>query len=168
MEPEILSITAHIDAPPARVYEVAHDPWNLPCWAPSFFLEVERQDDQWVVRSPLGRAVIEFAPLNEEGVLDHTLRLDSGETFVNHMRVSPSGDGSEISFALARREGMSDAQFAADAELVAADFARLKAIVERGVADAARAAAADGADADGGTGEGPGAGPAGGPEPAEA
>lgn len=139
MEPEIRSITARIDAPPARVYEVARDPYNLPRWAPSFFLAVERVDNDWVVQSPLGRALLEFAPLNEEGVLDHTLRLDSGATFVNHMRVAPSGDGSEISFALARREGMSDAEFDADAALVAADFARLKAIIEQGVAEAMRA-----------------------------
>lgn len=166
MESEIRSITTHIDAPPARVYEVAHDPWNLPRWAPSFFLEIERVDEQWVVRSPLGRAVLEFAPLNEEGVLDHTLRLDSGETFVNHMRVVPSGDGSEISFALTRREGMSDAQFAADAELVAADFARLRMIIERGVAEAARVEAQE-EGSDEASGEGAGDGPGSGAAPGE-
>jgi len=139
MEPEIRNITIRIDAPPERVYEVARDPYNLPRWAPSFFLEVERIDNDWVVRSPLGRALIEFAPLNEEGVLDHTLRLDSGEIFVNHMRVVPSGDGSEIGFALSRREGMSDARFDEDAALVRADFARLKMLVEQGVAEAMRA-----------------------------
>lgn len=139
MAADIRSITTRIDAPPERVYEVARDPYNLPRWAPSFFEAVERIDNEWVVRSPLGRARLEFAPLNEEGVLDHTLRLDSGEAFVNQMRVVPSGDGSEISFALSRREGMSDAQFEADAAMVAADFARLKTIVEQGVAEAMRA-----------------------------
>lgn len=139
MEPEIRNITTRIDAPPERVYEVARDPYNLPRWAPSFFLAVERVDNDWVVQSPLGRALVEFAPLNEEGVLDHTLRLDTGQVFVNHMRVVPSGDGSEIGFSLARREGMSDAQFDEDAALVAADFARLKTIVEQGVAEAMRA-----------------------------
>src|SRR5690606_6379621 len=103
MEREIRNISTRIDAPPERVYEVARDPYNLPRWAPSFFRAVERVGNDWVVQSPLGRARLEFAPLNEEGVLDHTLQLDSGETFVNHMRVVPSGDGSEISFALARR-----------------------------------------------------------------
>ncbi|MFA7505513.1 MAG: SRPBCC family protein [Burkholderiaceae bacterium] len=139
MEPETRNITTRIDAPPGRVYEFARDPYNLPRWAPSFFLEVERVDNDWVVHSPLGRALIEFAPLNEEGVLDHRLRLDSGEVLVNHMRVVPSGEGSEIGFVLSRREGMSDAQFDADAALVAADFARLRTMVEQGVADAMRA-----------------------------
>lgn len=139
MESEVRNISARIDAPPERVYEVARDPYNLPRWAPSFFKSVERVDNDWVVQSPLGRARLEFAPLNEEGVLDHTLQFDSGETVVNHMRVVPSGDGSEISFALPRREGMSDAELADDAALVAADFARLKAIVEQGVAEAMRA-----------------------------
>jgi hypothetical protein len=139
MEAEIRNVTTRIDAPPRRVYEFARDPYNLPRWAPSFFLEVERVDGEWIVRSPLGRARIEFAPLNEEGVLDHTLTLDTGEVFVNHMRVVPTGEGSEIGFALERREGMSDAQFEEDAALVAADFARLKALVEQGVAEALRA-----------------------------
>lgn len=139
MTGEIRNVTARIDAPPRRVYEFARDPYNLPRWAPSFFLEVERVDNEWVVHSPLGPARLEFAPLNEEGVLDHTLRLESGEVFVNHMRVVPVGDGSEIGFALERRDGMSDAQFEEDAALVAADFARLKALVEQGVAEAMRA-----------------------------
>lgn len=141
MTAEIRNITAQIDAPPQRVYEFARDPYNLPRWAPSFFLEVERVENEWVVRSPLGPARLEFAPLNEEGVLDHTLRLETGELFVNHMRVLPHGEGSEIGFALERREDMDDAQFEEDAAMVAADFARLKALVERGVADAMRARA---------------------------
>ncbi len=149
MAAEIRNITAQVDAPPARVYEFARDPYNLPRWAPSFFLEVAREDNDWVVRSPLGRAVIEFAPLNEEGVLDHTLKLDAGEVFLNHLRVVPHGEGSEIGFALERRDGMSDAQFEEDAALVAADLARLKALVEQGVAEAMRARAADDAAAQG-------------------
>lgn len=153
MEPEIRNITTRIDAPPERVYEVARDPYNLPRWAPSFFLEVERVDNDWVVRSPLGRALLEFAPLNEEGVLDHTLRLDSGEIFMNHMRVVPSGPGSEISFALTRREGMTDAQFTDAAALVAADFARLKTIIEQGVAEAMRAMPPEPPASEGGPGD---------------
>lgn len=44
---------------------------------------------------------------------------------------------------------MSDAQFEEDAALVAADLARLKALVEQGVAEAMRARAADDAAAQG-------------------
>ena len=156
MTAEIRNITAQIDAPPQRVYEFARDPYNLPRWAPSFFLEVERVENEWVVRSPLGPARLEFAPLNEEGVLDHTLRLETGELFVNHMRVLPHGEGSEIGFALERREDMDDARFEEDAAMVAADFARLKALVERGVADAMRARAQEPAPGSGETPTEPG------------
>ena len=39
--------------------------------------------DGWVADSPMGTVTVEFAPPNEFGVLDHVVRLPSGETVYN-------------------------------------------------------------------------------------
>jgi hypothetical protein len=46
------------------------------------------------------------------------------------MRVIPDEGGSEVLFTLRRRAGMTDAEFGADADAVAADLARLKRAME--------------------------------------
>ena len=46
------------------------------------------------------------------------------------MSLIPDGDGCEVVFTLRRMVGMSDEEFERDAEAVAGDLARLKAIME--------------------------------------
>jgi hypothetical protein len=46
------------------------------------------------------------------------------------MRVIADGDGSEVVLTVRRRPGMTDAEFKADGDAVAADLARLKRILE--------------------------------------
>jgi hypothetical protein len=48
------------------------------------------------------------------------------------MRVIEGDGGCEVVFTLRRQDGMSDAEFARDAGLVAADLARLKQVLEGG------------------------------------
>jgi hypothetical protein len=48
----------------------------------------------------------------------------------NALRVVPNGDGCEVMFTLLQLEGMTDAQFAADAAHVAKDLATLKNLME--------------------------------------
>jgi hypothetical protein len=45
------------------------------------------------------------------------------------MRVIADGKASEVVFTLRRRPGMTDDEFARDAELVAADLARLRQVL---------------------------------------
>ena len=67
---------------------------------------------------------------NPFGVLDHVVTLPDGQTFNNPMRVVPNGAGSLVTFTLFRQEGMSDANFARDAEMVESDLQALKRVVE--------------------------------------
>ncbi|MGK5682020.1 SRPBCC family protein [Actinoplanes sp. URMC 104] len=129
--------TAHlaerIDRAVNDVYAYVSDPANLATWAPGLGSTVEQVEGVWYVRSEgLGRARVDFAPRNGFGVLDHVVTLESGETFLNPLRVVPYGEGSEIVFSVRRQPGVSDEEFARDTGAVAADLARLKEILERG------------------------------------
>ena len=75
-----------------------------------------------------GRGV--FAPTNEFGVLDHLVRLPSGEAVYNPMRVIAGERACEVAFTLRRSPGMSDEDFRADVAAVATDLARLKQVLE--------------------------------------
>ena len=130
MTTESRQLSEWIDANVDEVYGYARDPANLPQWAPGLGTSVEQVDGQWFVETSGGRVGLEFAPLNEYGVLDHDVTLPSGEVIYNPMRVTRQGDGSEVVFALRRLPGMTDDEFARDAAAVAADLARLKQVIE--------------------------------------
>jgi hypothetical protein len=120
-----------IDRSVDDVYAYAANPANLPAWAHGLGGTVAEFGDHWVAEaSPMGRVVITFAPYNELGVLDHDVTLPSGETVYNPVRVIVSDAGSEVVFTLRRRPEMSDADFERDADMVAADLARLKELME--------------------------------------
>lgn len=110
-----------IDATPEAVYEIASDPHRLSMWAAGLADPTLRDAD------------VEFAPHNAFGVLDHVVRLPSGEQVYNPMRVIPAGAGEprcEVVFTLRRRPGISDAEFEADAAAVTADLVTLRRLVE--------------------------------------
>jgi len=127
-------VSVWIDAPPDTVYDFAADPATWGQWAAGLAEGgLRRTVDGWVADSPMGRVSVEFAPANVFGVLDHVVRLPSGETVYNPLRVVPGGVGvarSEVVFSVRRRPGMSEAEFEADAAAVAADLATLRRLVE--------------------------------------
>ncbi|MFI7242598.1 SRPBCC family protein [Streptomyces qinglanensis] len=126
-------VSVYIDRPLGEVYAYASNPVNLPVWAHGLGDSVEQGDEGWVAESsPTGRVVVDFAPRNELGVLDHDVTLPSGQTVYNPVRVIVHGAGSEVVFTLRRRPEMSDADFERDADTVAADLVRLKSIMESG------------------------------------
>ena len=124
------TISVFIAATPARIYEFASNPGNLPLWVPSFCKSVEHLDGEWFVQSPAGRVAFSFVRANDLGVLDHTVAFPSGATTTNAMRVIPNGDGGEMLFTLFQREGMSDQQFQEDAALVLSDLQTLRRLLE--------------------------------------
>jgi hypothetical protein len=125
-------ISIYIDRRPAEVYEFASDPRNLPRWAAGLARsEVQKDGDEWVADAPFGKVRIRFAEQNAFGVLDHDIKLESGVTVHNPMRVVPNGEGSEFVFTLIRRPGVSDAEFARDKEAVENDLKTLKDLLER-------------------------------------
>ncbi|MFJ6459628.1 SRPBCC family protein [Streptomyces sp. NPDC091387] len=126
-------VNIHIASPVEEVYSYASDPANLPEWALGLGGSIENVDGQWVAESSsMGRVVVTFSPENDLGVLDHDVTLPSGETVHNPVRVIADGAGSDVVFTLRRRPGMSDSDFRRDADMVAADLARLKALTEPG------------------------------------
>ena len=123
-----------IEVAPEAVYEFAADPQTWPQWAAGLAEGGLRQSaDGWVADSPMGTVTVEFAPPNAFGVLDHVVRMPSGEQVYNPLRVVPAGVGEpacEVVFSVRRRLGMTDDEFDADAAAVAADLATLKGLVE--------------------------------------
>lgn len=131
-------VSVWIDTSPEVVYEYAADPQTWPRWAAGLAEGGLRQAAEgWVADSPMGRVTVEFSPPNAFGVLDHVVRLPSGEAVYNPMRVVPGGvtEGGyetrcEVVFSVRRRPGMTDAEFDADADAVAKDLATLRSLVE--------------------------------------
>jgi hypothetical protein len=127
-------VSVWVEAVPEVVYTIAADPAQLPRWASGLAQGALRQTaDGWVADSPMGEVVIEFAPANEFGVLDHVVRMPSGEAVYNPMRVLPAGENEprcEVVFTVRQRAGMSDEEFDSDAATVAADLDRLRQLAE--------------------------------------
>ncbi|MGH3168994.1 MAG: SRPBCC family protein [Trebonia sp.] len=130
MTSESWHISERIDRPVAEVYAYVSNPANLPRWAPGLGNSVAEADGQWFVDTPAERARLDFAPRNDFGILDHYLTFDSGEVIYVPLRVIADESGSEVVFTLRRRPGMTDDEFKADGEAVAADLARLKRVLE--------------------------------------
>jgi hypothetical protein len=84
-------ISVWIDAPAEAVYALASDRAQLPRWAAG------------LADPALAGADVEFAPRNEFGILDHVVRLPSGDQVYNPMWVIPEGlgeQGCEVVFSL--------------------------------------------------------------------
>jgi Polyketide cyclase / dehydrase and lipid transport len=126
-------ISVSIARRPADVYEFVRDPMNLPRWASGLARsEVRKDGDELIADAPFGKVSVKFAPPNPFGVLDHDVRLESGVTVHNPMRVLPLGDdGSEFVFTLVRQPGASDEEFARDKATVESDLKTLKGLLER-------------------------------------
>jgi hypothetical protein len=130
MTSESRHISEQIARPPDQVYDYAADPANLPQWAPGLGSSVEKIDGQWFVETSQGRVGFAFVQRNEYGVLDHHVTLPSGEVVYIPLRVIADGSGSEVVFTVRRRPGMSDQDFKADADAMAADLSRLRQRLE--------------------------------------
>jgi uncharacterized protein YndB with AHSA1/START domain len=124
-------ISVDIDRPASDVYDFVADPLNLPRWAAGLAgAEVEHDGKHWFTDSPMGRVQFRFVPHNDFGVLDHDVTLPSGETVHNPLRVIRDEDGCEVVFTLRQRTGMTDDDFARDADAVAHDLSTLKSLLE--------------------------------------
>lgn len=130
--PDVHHVSVYIARGQDDVYEFASNPINLPQWAAGLARsEVNKEGDEWVVEAPFGRVRIRFAERNSLGVMDHDVRLESGVTVHNPMRVVPNGEGSELIFTLIRQPGMTDEKFAEDKAAVEKDLRTLKDLLER-------------------------------------
>jgi uncharacterized protein YndB with AHSA1/START domain len=104
-----------IERPPLDVYNFISDPKNLPKWA-----------------SGLGAAVkVRFVERNKFGVLDHFVKVASGDEVYMPMRVFPNGEGSEVLLTVFRQPGTSEEKFAEDTHWVRRDLEALKELLEK-------------------------------------
>ncbi len=124
-------ISVSIERSPSDVYEFVANPENLPKWAAGLSGSIEQVDGEWLAESPMGRVAVRFVERNPFGVLDHDVVLPNGETVTNPVRVIANGSGSQITFTLFQRDGMSEAAFEADSATVRADLQTLKGLLER-------------------------------------
>ncbi|MBX6374836.1 MAG: SRPBCC family protein [Acetobacteraceae bacterium] len=124
-------LSTGISRPFAEVYAFLAEPENFPKWASGLGHSFRHLDGmEWLAETPMGPMRVRFSERNPYGVLDHTLLPEDGEPMHNPMRVVANGDGSEVVFTLFRRPGMSDADFARDADWVLRDLQALKALLE--------------------------------------
>lgn len=124
------TVSVSIALPPAHVYDFASNPENMPRWARALCRSIAYESGEWVIQSPDGPAMIRFTERNPYGILDHFVKLPSGQEVHVAMRVIPNGAGSEIIFTLFQLPGMSEKQFAEDARMVEGDLRNLKQALE--------------------------------------
>jgi uncharacterized protein YndB with AHSA1/START domain len=124
-------LSVWIERPAAEVYAFAVEPANLPRWAGGLAgAEVTWTGEAWATESPMGPVTFTFSPRNDLGVLDHDVRLPSGDVVHNPLRVLAFGDRCEVVFTLRQLPGMSDEAYEQDAAMVRDDLERLKAVLE--------------------------------------
>lgn len=129
--PTVQTITVPIACSASYVYDFASNPANLPLWAPGFCRSVHREDSRWIAETTIGSIEIQFVERNALGVLDHWVKLASGEKFFNPMRVVPIDANSAVIFTLVQPPDMFDEKFAEDIETVTRDLETLKGILEK-------------------------------------
>jgi hypothetical protein len=123
-------IAQHVRCSAASAYAYASDPTNLSAWAAGLGGPVTELDGRWRVSSPTGDVVLELAPANDFGVLDHTVVLPDGTRIANPLRVIADGDECEVVFTLRRQPGTTDEDFDRDAAAVAQDLRTLARLLE--------------------------------------
>ena len=127
---EARPITVSIARPADQVYDFARRPESFPKWAAGLGGSLTRDGDRWIAHGPDGDVDVRFSPENPYGVLDHWVTLPDGSEISIPLRVVPNGDGAEVTLTLFRVPGMDHARFERDQGMVAADLARLKALLE--------------------------------------
>jgi hypothetical protein len=118
--------SVYVDRPWREVYEAIWKPEQFPKWASGLSKASLQQDgDGWKAQGPAGPVRIRFTDHNDFGVMDHYVETGDGSVVYIPLRVIANGAGAEVALTLFRQKGMSDAQYAADAQTVQSDLAAL-------------------------------------------
>lgn len=134
-------ISIDIACPFGRANGFLSVPANFGRWASGLGDSFTSDGDAWLVETPTGPARVSCTPRNAFGVLDHRIVPPGGGAIEVPMRVVPNGsEGCHVTLTLFRAPTMSAEQFAADAEWVRRDLARLKLVLEDEVASRAESA----------------------------
>lgn len=123
-------ISVSINRSPVHVYDFVFNPENLPLWAAGLSGSIQKEGDDWIADSPMGRVRVKFAEKNTFGVLDHVVTLPSGTDVFNPMRVFPNNDGSEVVFTVYQLPEVDEQRLLEDVRMVEHDLQTLKQILE--------------------------------------
>lgn len=126
MTMKAMTVSVSIDRDWNTVYETIWRPETFPTWA-SGLAESTLVDHghHWSANGPAGMVTIRFTPHNAFGVMDHTVRLESGVEIDVPLRVFKNGDGAEVALTLFRQPSMSAEQFESDLTWVRRDLTTL-------------------------------------------
>jgi hypothetical protein len=105
-------------------------PENFPRWASGLGKSLKRVDGEWIAETPDGPVNVRFTERNEFGILDHWVSPKPGLQIYIPLRVIANGSGCELLFTLFRLPGVTDEQFAKDADWVMRDLTTLKNLLE--------------------------------------
>jgi hypothetical protein len=105
-------------------------PENFPRWASGLGKSLKRVDGEWIAETPDGPVNVRFTERNEFGILDHWVSPKPGLQIYIPLRVIANGSGCELLFTLFRLPGVTDEQFATDADWVMRDLTTLKNLLE--------------------------------------
>lgn len=125
------TLSVSINRSANEVYDFVSVPENFPLWASGLGNSLQKTNGEWIAESQQGRVRIRFSERNEFGVLDHWVSAKPGLEIYIPLRVIANEGGSDLVFTLFRLPGMSDEQFAADAEWVMRDLVSLKNLLEK-------------------------------------
>jgi hypothetical protein len=124
------TVAVTIHRPADAVYAYACEPSSFAEWASGLGSELVPNGDHWLAQGPDGPIEVRFSPPNPYGVLDHWVKLASGDEFYIPLRVIARGDDAEVMLTLLREPDTSDERHEADAAWVARDLWTLKTLLE--------------------------------------
>ena len=130
MAMSVRTVEVVIERDADAIYAYASRPETMPLWASGLAIGLRPAGDHWIASGPLGTVKIFFTPLNDLGVMDHTVVTETGVTTYNAFRVIPNGEAAIVLFTLVQQAGTDDASFTRDRNWVRKDLTRLKAILE--------------------------------------
>ena len=128
-ESQVISIS--IQRSQRDVYDFAAQPASFARWASGLGKPLGNEGAVWRFEGENGPVDVRFTELNAYGVLDHYVVLPDGTEIYVPLRVISNGSGAEVQLTLRRVPGMTDEKFAADAQWIARDLNKLKALLEQ-------------------------------------
>ena len=117
---------------PKEVVSFLLQPANLPLWMSigGSLKMTPRENGEWLIDLPQGPRIVSFEAPNKYGVVDHAFYEEGKPRELVPTRVFPNGEGSELTYTLFKRDGVSDEEFASTLQWVETDFLALKSVLE--------------------------------------
>jgi hypothetical protein len=126
-------LTVTVKVPFDFAYEFARHAENFPKWAAKL-ATLTLTEEGWVAGTPGAEAIVRFAPENEYGVLDHSMKLQGKPEVYIPLRMVQNGHGTQVELMLFRLDQWSDDDFERETALFKEDLHSLKMLLEASAA----------------------------------